>query len=343
MALAGTPNNLVLVQGDVQVYLSWDLAVGATTYDVQRSSDNITFASVGTPAVPNYLDTSVTAGVQYYYKVASVNGSGTSLYTNAQTIVPTKAGEMSLLQVKTLALQEADRLNTNFISPQELNNYVNQSYFELYDLLVTVYEDYYLEQPVLFQTTGNNQMYDLPNGTNAFMDQDGNALTPRALYKLSGVDCGLALSSNAWVNLTKFDFVQRNQYVYPNITSTFLGVFNMRYRMLGSKLMLIPNPGAGQYIRLWYVPRLQWLLKDSDVLDGISGWTEYVIVDTAIKILEKEESDTTSLMQRKLMLRQRIEETAMNRDQGAPDTISPTRTQGTDGNGGGGWGSFGGY
>jgi hypothetical protein len=252
---------------------------------------------------------------------------------------------MSLGQVRLLAQQEADRVNSQFVTLPEWNTYINQSYFELYDLLVTLYEDYFLEQPVLFQTDGTNSTYTLPTGQNTFMDINGNTITPKAFYKLMGVDCGLGLGDNAWVSLGKYDFISRNQYVFPNITSSFAGVFNMRYRVMGNKLTFIPNPSAGQFIRLWYIPRVEWLLKDTDLLDGVSGWTEYVVVDAAIKALEKEESDVTALMARKLMLKARIEETAMNRDAGAPDTISATRTWGErmGGYGRGGWGSFGGY
>ncbi len=81
---------------------------------------------------------------------------------------------------------------------------------------------------------------------------------------------------------------------------------------------------------------MQQLLKDTDILDGVSGWTEYVIVDAAIKALEKEESDTSALQIRKQMLKQRIEESAMNRDAGQPDTISATRRNGDMS--GSGWG-----
>jgi hypothetical protein len=161
-----------------------------------------------------------------------------------------------------------------------------------------------------------------------------------------GVDCGLALNSNAWVTLHKFDFISRNRYVFPNISSTYLGVFNLRYRLVGNTLMFIPTPSAGQFIRLWYIPRLTELLQDTDLCDGVSGWTEYVIVDTAIKILQNEESDTSVLLAQKQLLLDRIQSSSMNRDAGQPDTISNVRSfsERWGGYGGaGGDGSYGGY
>lgn len=339
MAAPATPQNVIVQQGNGQVFISWDTSAGAVTYSVQRSTDNITFTTIATVAVPNYLDASVTVNTEYWYQVAATNGSGTSSYSESQSAVPTMNGHMSLGQIRLLAQQEADRVNSQFVTTSEWNNYINQSAFELYDLLTTVYEDYYIAPVTMFSTNGTDFAYELPNGIDTFLDQAGQPFTPRPFYKLIGVDLGLNTSQNAWVTIHKFDFIERNRYIYPNITSTFLGVFNLRYRIMGNNINFIPTPAGGQYVRLWYIPRMEQLLKDTDVLDGVSGWTEYVIVDAAIKALQKEESDTSALMARKAALRQRIEESAMNRDAGQPDTISPSRRY--NGMSGSGWGSNG--
>jgi hypothetical protein len=332
------PQNLIAQQGNGQVYLSWDQVAGATSYPLQRSTDNVNFTAISpAPTTPQYLDTNVIVGTTYYYKVASDNGT-TSSYTNSVSVVPALTGQMSLGQVRLLAQQRADRVNSNFVTKEEWNSYINQSYTELYDLLVTLYEDYYVAAPLTFITDGSTNQYTLPNGSNF------NGAP--AFYKLLGADCGLGANGNAWVTLHKFDFISRNRYVFPNVTSTFLGVFNLRYRVVGNTLFFIPTPSANQYIRLWYIPRVNTLLKDSDMLDSVSGWIEYVIVDAAIKCLQKEESDVTILMAQKQMLIDRIQSSAMNRDAGQPDTISDVRTFGERWGGYGspnGDGSFGGY
>lgn len=331
MAAPGIPSNVYVQQGNGQVFISWDQQSGATSYIVQRSTDNITFSTLASSVPFNYLDSSVTTGVEYWYKVASVGAGGTSSYSTAQSIVPTISGEMSLGQIRLLAKQEADRVNSDFVTVPEWNSYINQSAFELYDLLTTVYEDYNLAPAIDFATDGTTQSYPLPNGV--------NYSGAKPFYKLMGVDCGLDNSGNAFVTVPKFDFIGRNRYVYPNVSSTYMGVFNLRYRVVGNSLMFIPTPSGGQVIRLWYIPRMDMLLKDTDIINGVSGWTEYIIVDAAIKALEKEESDTSALMARKMALKQRIEESAMNRDAGQPDTISSVRR-----GGGPGWdGSFGGF
>lgn len=337
MAVPGIPQNLYVQQANRQVFLSWDLTSTATSYSVQRSTDGISYSVVDTPTPNNYLDTTVTVGVNYYYKVAAVNGDGTGTYTAAQQVVPTPTGEMSLGQIRLNAQQRADRVNSEFVTLPEWNSYINQSMFELYDLLITTYEDYFVASPVSFTTDGSTYLYPLPNGANY------NGAEP--FYKLMGVDLGINTANNAYVTVNKFNFADRNRFIYPNTASTLYGVFNMRYRLLGNNIEFTPVPSANQPIRLWYIPRLTQLLQDTDITSvSISGWIEYVIVDAAIKALQKEESDVSVLMAQKMALIKRIEDSAMNRDAGMPDKITDVYQNGYWGANTGGWnGPSGGY
>jgi hypothetical protein len=105
-------------------------------------------------------------------------------------------------------------------------------------------------------------------------------------------------------------------------------VYNMRYRVMGNNIQFIPTPSGGQKIRLWYIPRMNELLLDTDTTtQGISGWIEYVIVRAAKYALDKEESDTQKLDTEILFLIKRIEESAANRDVNLPDRISDARMQ----------------
>lgn len=328
MALPAIPQSFYAQQGNNVAYLQWAITTGALSYSVKRSQDGVTFTVVGTPTAPNYTDDTVVIGTMYYYQVAAVNASGTSSYTAAQSIVPTPNGEMSLTELRQAAQQRADRLNSDFVTLPEWNSNINQSLMELYDLLVTAYEDYFIAPALSFNTVGNQALYPLPNGTNYD--------AAPAFYKLSGVDLGLNTNNNAYITVKKFNFIDRNQFIYPNTNSTQYGVFNLRYRIMGNNIEFIPVPSANQIIRLWYIPRLDKLLADSDITTtGISGWLEYVITDAAIKALQKEESDVSVLMAQKQALIKRIEESAMNQDAGQADTISDTRSNSWGGMGSG--------
>jgi hypothetical protein len=335
MPAPSIPRNLAAQQGNGDVWITWDTSAGATSYLIQRSTDNITFSALASSSVPQYLDSTPTLGTEYWYRVASDNGT-TSAYSASASVVPVASGDMTLGQLRLLAQQKADRVNSQFVTTSEWNTYLNQSYFELYDLLVQKFgNEYYVAPPLSVATTGNNT-YDLPDGTN-------NGGAP-AFYKLLGVDLALNAASNAYITLQKFDFISRNRYVYPQITSNILGVNGIRYRILGNQLLMIPTPQPGQQLRIWYIPRMSTLLQDTDVVDGVSGWTEYIAVDAAIKALMKEESDVQALMVQKQALIDRIEAAAENRDAGAPDTISDTRRMtNLYGYGGMGDGPFGGF
>jgi hypothetical protein len=289
------------------VLVSWDIVAGVTGYSVQRSTDGVTYTTVGTPSVNSYLDSTVSQGTLYYYQVASSNGT-LSPYSTPQSIVPASQGRLSLASIRLLSQQRADRVNSNFVTLPEWNTYINQSYFELYDLLVQKYGDDYFVSSYLFATNGSNT-YPLPPD----------------FYKGLGLDLSINASNNAWITLKRFNFISRNRYVYPQITTNVLGVAGLRYRFLDSNIVFEPNAQAGQTVRLWYVPRLTQLLQDTDVMDGVSGWTEYVVVDAAIKALQKEESDVSVLVLQKQALIDRIEAAAENRDAGEPNTISNTR------------------
>jgi hypothetical protein len=342
MAAPGIPQNFNVQTANQQILVSWSLSAGATSYIVQRSEDNVTYATIatvsGSPLATSYLDTAVTLGTQYWYQVSADNGMNSG-YTLPQSAVPTPTGEMCLSQIRLAAQQRADRVNSNFVTLPEWRNYINQSMFELYDLLITVYEDYYIAPPIQFVADGSTFLYPLPNGSNTFLNalNPAQTITPRPFYKLVGVDLALNNATNAFVTVNKFNFSDRNRFVYPNTASTIYGVFNLQYRLMGNNIEFIPTPSGNQAIRLWYIPRLTELLQDTDTTDtGISGWIEYVIVKAAYYALTKEESDTTSLVMQLAHLQKRIEESAANRDAGMPDTISDIRR------GGRGWGWDGG-
>ena len=48
---------------------------------------------------------------------------------------------MTLTQLIAAVRQRADFVNSQFVTDAELTSYINQSYFELYDLLIQKYGD----------------------------------------------------------------------------------------------------------------------------------------------------------------------------------------------------------
>lgn len=343
----GIPQNFAVQTANQVILASWDLVPGATQYILEKSQDNVTWSFLvnisGVPLATQYVDTTVTLGTQYWYRVSSYSVTGTSSPTISQSAVPAPTAEMTLSQIREQAKYRADRVDSNFVTDPEWRTYINQSMFELYDLLVATYEDLYVATPIQFVADGSTFLYPLPDGSRTYNSgiNPATTLIARPFYKLIGVDLALNNATNAYVTINKFQFADRNRFVYPNTASTIYGVFNLQYRLLGSnQIEFIPTPTSGQSVRLWYVPRLKELLLDTDTTDvGVSGWVEYVIVKAAYYALTKEESDTTSLVMQLAALQKRIEAMASNRDAGLPERISDSRNNNGSGYGGtnGGW------
>lgn len=191
----------------------------------------------------------------------------------------------TLSQIRTRAKEESDNVNSAFVSDPEWLDYINASYFELYGLITEQFGNDYFSKvptPYSFVTDGTNQFFALPSD----------------FYKLLGVDLQVA-SPLQWISLKRFNFADRNQF----------SVFNG------------PIPQAGQTIRVWYIPSLTPLAGDSDTVDGVNGWEEYIVIDAAMKAMAKEESDVSVLFARKKMMLDRVASEANNRDAGNPQTI----------------------
>jgi len=335
MAIPSMPSGVYIQTQNLQNLISWDIASGATSYSIQRSTDGVNFSTLDTSSTNSYLDTAISSGNLYYYQVASVNSDGTSPYAvpsngNATCVAPAPNAEMSLLSLRFAAQQKADMVNSQFVTIPEWNQFIDLAMYELYDLLITVYEDYNVAPPIQWTANGTDYLYPLPNGILTFTNRvtnDASYVAP-PLYKLLGIDLGLGSSNNGYVTVNKFNFIDRNRFVYPNTASTIYGVFNLQYRMMGSNIMFIPTPSGNQVLSMWYIPRLPPLLKDTDVTTlGISGWLQYVIIRAAKYALDKEETPN-ELASELLFLKQRIEESASNRDAGLPDKVSDIRSTG---------------
>jgi hypothetical protein len=235
------------------------------------------------------------------------------------------ATTMQLSDLQAAVLQRADMVNSQFIATAELTSYINQSYFELYDLLVSRYGDnYYVQTPYTFQTDGVNYLFPLPTD----------------FYKLLGVDLQVATQPGVWITLKSFEFGERNDSSYSSFQA-YYGPTDIQYRINGSNLWLRAGPSTqvpqgGLTIQLWYVPTMTTLVNSTDLVQGVSGWTEYIICDAAMKCLQKQESDVQVLMNEKAALIARIEAMAENRDAGRPPKVVDVQKQNGYG-GGGGW------
>lgn len=218
---------------------------------------------------------------------------------------------ITLGELKTQARQRADMTESSFVEDAELTSYINNSIAELYDLLIQSYgSDYYISQ-YDFTTVSGQKAYDLPSD----------------FYKLRGVDANYG--TNNPTTLDQFNFNERNRFTEV-LQWNIDGLYQIRYRLRGSQLLFSSDPDRNVAITLWYIPLATKLVDDADTMDDLNAYSEYVIVDAAIKMMQKEESDVSVLMLQKEALKQRIESASQNRDAGSSESVSDVYNEASD-------------
>lgn len=214
---------------------------------------------------------------------------------------------ITVAQIRVRSDQKANMENSNFVSQSEQLSYINEAYFNYYDLIVDSFQDYNVSDPLSFSLAAGESSFDLPAD----------------FYKLSGVDreTGASGSNNDenYYPLRNYPWRSRNRF---QASFSRYGLYpRVGYRLIGSKLTFVPNEQAEGNYRLWYVPLAQELVNDTDTIERYNGFEQLIVIDTAIKMLNKEESDTGPLMIERERQIQRMKRMLIDRDISDGDRI----------------------
>ena len=87
-ALPGAPTGLAATTGNAQIQLTWNVVSGATSYVLQRKPSGGSYTTVSNPATNSFLDTGLTNGTQYVYRVAATTGAGTGNNSSEANATP---------------------------------------------------------------------------------------------------------------------------------------------------------------------------------------------------------------------------------------------------------------
>ena len=226
---------------------------------------------------------------------------------------------ITLADLRTQARYRSNMEKSKLVSDAELNTYINSSAAELYDLLTEAYGSEYFTISALIPVVPDQTMYDLPDGT--LYD---NA---PAFYELKGVD--LQIAGQSFINVRQFNFNERNRFGDFSVWD-LIGITNVRYRLINNSILFSPKPDRSATLRIWYVPLPPALVEDTDTLDVLNSYSEYVIVDAAIKMLVKEESDVSTLQAHKEMLRKRIVDKSAKRDAAIAPSVADIYAENDD-------------
>ena len=218
----------------------------------------------------------------------------------------------TLSQLTGSVRERTDEENSDFVSDAELANYVNQSISSYMDVIISSDSDHYLSSSETTMVAGQS-LYDLPSD----------------FLHLRGVD--IKYSDQDFYTLEKFNFQERNKYKNNFNYYTVYSRNRHLYRLYGSEqIKLIPDPQAAATLTVWYYYQHSLLTGSADAFSFPNGHEEYVIVDSAIKVLQKNEEDIGSFMAERSRLENRIKRSAERRDS-MPSTILDVENMNGDG------------
>lgn len=209
---------------------------------------------------------------------------------------------VTLTELRTRVRQRSDNEHTGsaFVTDTEITQLLNTSYQELYGNLVR--SGLHTSETTYSITATGAAAYDLPSD----------------FYALIGV----------WYVDSGYRRRLGRHSVRHRVGTTQTGVA-CTYRFKGGDLELAPRPTGGTY-ELVYIPQPALLSAGSDVVDGVLGWEEYLVVDAAIKVLQKEESDVRVLLGERERLLARIQDEAAAAEQLESWTVDNVRGSSQD-------------
>ena len=219
--------------------------------------------------------------------------------------------EVTLAQLITRSRRRADQENSEFCTDAEVVDYINEAIAELHEMMVNEYEIYYL----------SSHSYTLP--------ADNPKELPTSFWKALGCDFA---SGGVTRRIRRYMFQERNAYESPMLKQGYMA--NVFFIIEGNNIRFIPESPPGGTVTLWYIPEPQKFAGDEtgDAARLFSvdralanGFERFIVLDAAIKMLQKEESDTQILVAEREGVRHRLMLAAKDRTPGESRAIADVK------------------
>lgn len=211
------------------------------------------------------------------------------------------ANLVTLATLQANALSRCDAVTDQNVTTLELTGLCNYAWGKLYDILVKSNENYKLSS--------------FP-----FTTATGTASYPLAVdhYITKGVDAQLQNSVQP-VSVNRFEFSERNKFGIIPLPAAGVSPVSagFEYEEQGNNIVFIPGKVlAAIPITVWYYPVPAPMVNPTDSIDVVGlGWDEYVSLYAAMKILQKQESDCTVVLQELAQLEKSITARSSRRNQ----------------------------
>lgn len=215
-------------------------------------------------------------------------------------------GDVTFLTLKKRALAQADLLNSTFISStddadgyNELDDLMNNSIRWLYHQMVHAWGDDAFATEHEFQGVANQVDYSLPAD----------------FWKLLMVDVaeGSSPGVDEWYAVHKYQRQDRNR--------RYRGLIDYRYRLQSTNIRISPSPDTSVRFRITYAPRFTALSADGDTFAGINGYEDVAVLEAAIRMRIKEQTEVQDLIIERERRLVELKEAVDNRDAHEPEQI----------------------
>ena len=170
---------------------------------------------------------------------------------------------VALNTLRDEARQRADQVNTTFVTDAELNGYLNNSWSELYDILVSKYQDDYFLTSTTVTITSGTSSYSLPSN----------------FYKARGVD--LNINDNQNTPLQRYTFADRTR------DSLVRYARDVKYRIQANNIVFAPSPSSNT-ATLWYIPKPRKLQSVTPTAISRGSTTTWTVPSTHSFVAEDE-------------------------------------------------------
>jgi hypothetical protein len=200
-----------------------------------------------------------------------------------------------------------------------LNEYINQAWHELYDLIIDA------DDARIF---GKNMIHPVEIGPNSYK-------LVSDFYRL--ISCDVRRGSQ-YVPAQRADPAEMAQLA-DNVSNYGRPQYYLRWDInIGEwHIFVYPKPGT-EMLSITYFPTPKVLSLDADSLSNPASWLSFVSYGAAIKMLNQLERDPSAQMIELKKLGQRIEDSVNDLDMNSPAVIRDT--DGRFGGHSGGWGYY---
>ena len=206
-----------------------------------------------------------------------------------------------------------------FITDPELISELNTSIADWWDLVrATTWNGQQFRRRYNFVTTASS----VPN---PYVSPPPGSFYPLPGNFLHLISCDIAISSSLVITAQAFQEENRNIFKYYPI-GAWIWNQPIYYQLQEGNIVFIPGP-IGQFnVQVNYCPTAPQLNRPTDTLDSINSWEEYIVLDTAIKMLIKDgQTDIIPLlMQQKEEQKARIKALVPKRDMQTAEMIHET-------------------